>query len=69
MIREKKFSPAGAEIVGALTEFHDALKEGYLAVEKNFTVRTVEFQLASQSYTGKEPEQPHDETHLITVDV
>ncbi len=56
MMRDEKLSPAGAEIVGALTEFRDALREGSRAVEKKFTVRTVELKLEPQLYSGKEVE-------------
>jgi putative transcriptional regulator len=56
MMRDEKLSPAGAEIVGALTEFRDALREGSRAVAKKFTVRTVELKVKPQLYSGKDVE-------------
>jgi putative transcriptional regulator len=56
MMRDEKLSPAGAEIVGALTEFRDALREGSRAVAKKFTVRTVELKLETPLYSGKDVE-------------
>jgi hypothetical protein len=42
MSGQRRLTPAGAEIVEALTEFYEALKQGPEAVAKRFTVRTVE---------------------------
>ncbi len=45
----------GAEIVDALTEFHDTLKDGGLdAVAKRYTVRTVELDLEPSDYSGED---------------
>ncbi len=41
MIEEQQLTPPGAEIVEALTEFYETLKQGPDAVAKRFTVRTV----------------------------
>lgn len=38
----KRLTPAGAEIVEALTEFYEALERGPEGVAKRFTVRTIE---------------------------
>lgn len=52
---EKELTPAGAEIVGALTEFYNTLKEGGSdAVTRRFTVRTVELDLEPRVYTGED---------------
>ena len=57
MMREKKLSTAGAEIVGALAEFRDTLEEGPEAVERKYTVRTVELKLEPRTYTGQDVER------------
>lgn len=41
MSKQERLTPAGAEIVEALTEFYEVLKQGPEAVAKRFTVRTV----------------------------
>jgi putative transcriptional regulator len=54
MIEQNTLSPAGAEIVGALTEFYQALEEGSGSVAKKFTIRTVELKLEPHSYEGQD---------------
>lgn len=49
MAGPKRLSSAGAKIVGGLTEFRDALKEG-AKIDERFTVRTVELDLHPHSY-------------------
>jgi putative transcriptional regulator len=56
MRRDETLSQAGAEIVGALTEFRDTLREGSRAVERKYTVRTVELKLEPHVYSGKDVE-------------
>ncbi len=56
MMRDETLSRAGAEIVGALTEFRDTLREGSRAVEKKYTVRTVKLKLEPQVYSRKDVE-------------
>ena len=60
MKKTEQLTPAGAEIVGALTEFYEALKEGSEAVTKRFTVRTVELNLKPRSYTGEDVRRVRD---------
>jgi putative transcriptional regulator len=51
----KELTRAGAEIVGALTEFYKTLKEGGAeVVTRRFTVRTVELDLEPRVYTGED---------------
>jgi putative transcriptional regulator len=50
----ERLTPAGAEIVEALTEFYETLKQGPEAVAKRFTVRTVELDLTPRTYTADE---------------
>jgi len=49
MAGPKRLSSAGAKILGGLTEFRDALKEG-VKIDERFTVRTVELDLHPRSY-------------------
>ena len=52
---KRGLSPNGAEIVDALTESHDTLKEGGAeAVAKRYTVRTVKLDLDPRCYTGED---------------
>jgi putative transcriptional regulator len=51
MKKDAQLSPAGAEIVGALNGFLDAIREGGEIAER-FTVRTVELNLEPRVYTG-----------------
>ncbi len=51
MKKEAQLSAAGAEIVGALEGFLDALRGGGDIAER-FTVRTVELNLSPRVYTG-----------------
>jgi putative transcriptional regulator len=60
MKKREELTPAGAEIVEALTEFYEALKGGPEAVTKRFTVRTVELDLKPRSYTGEEVKKVRD---------
>jgi putative transcriptional regulator len=60
MKKTETLTPAGAEIVAALTEFYEALKEGSEAVTKRFTVRTVELDLKPRTYTGEEVKKVRD---------
>ncbi len=50
MKKDKGFSSADLEILGALTEFKDALKSG--TIEKKLTIRTVELDLEPNPYTA-----------------
>ena len=52
MKKDEKFSPAGLEIIAALTEFRDALKNG--EVEKKFTIRTVRLDLKPRPYAARD---------------
>lgn len=54
MSNKKRLTPAGAEIVEALTEFYEVLKQGPEAVTKRFTVRTVELDLTPRTCTAEE---------------
>jgi putative transcriptional regulator len=60
MSKREHLTPAGAEIVGALTEFYEALQEGPAAVAKRFTARTIEFDLKPRTYAGKDVEKVRD---------
>jgi putative transcriptional regulator len=60
MTKETKLSPAGAEIVGALTEFYDALGEGCEAVAKKFTVRDIELNLEPRTYGSEDVKRVRD---------
>ncbi len=51
--RTPTFSPAGAEIIGALTEFRDALR-AKVPLEQKFTVRTVELDLRPRAYRAED---------------
>ncbi len=54
-MRNKELTRNGAEIVGALTEFLDVLKEGGSeAVARRYTVRTVELNLEPRNYTSQD---------------
>lgn len=54
-MRDDGLTRTGAEIVGALTEFYEVLKEGGSeAVAHRFTVRTVELNLEPRTYTGED---------------
>jgi putative transcriptional regulator len=64
MKRQSKLTPAGAEIVGALTEFYETLKEGSDAVARRFTVRTVELDLKPRVYHGKDVKAVRDQLGL-----
>lgn len=51
----KRLTPAGSEIVGALSDFYNTLKEGGgEAVARRFTVRTVELDLEPRNYNGED---------------
>jgi putative transcriptional regulator len=60
MSKHERLTPAGAEIVEALTEFYEVLKRGPEAVAKRFTVRTVELDLTPRPYTGEEVKRVRD---------
>jgi putative transcriptional regulator len=60
MTKDEGLTPAGAEIVEALTEFYETLKQGPDAVAKRYTVRTVEFDLKPRIYTGEEVKRVRD---------
>jgi putative transcriptional regulator len=60
MNHRERLTPAGAEIVDALTEFYEALKQGPEAVTKRFTVRTVELDLTPRTYTAEEVKNVRD---------
>src|SRR5271157_4385224 len=52
-MKKQELTRAGSEIVSALTEFYEALRDGGCeAVAERFTVRTVELNLEPRSYTG-----------------
>jgi putative transcriptional regulator len=54
-MRNEELTRNGAEIVDALTEFYEVLKEGGCeAVAQRFTVRTVELNLEPRTYTGED---------------
>ena len=53
MNRDNELSPLGAEIVGALTEFRDALANG-TPIEKQFTIRTVRLNLRPSVYGAED---------------
>jgi putative transcriptional regulator len=53
MKKDTQLSAAGAEIVGALNGFLDAIREGGEIAER-FTVRTVELNLEPRVYTGED---------------
>jgi putative transcriptional regulator len=60
-MKKTGLTAAGAEIVNALTEFHETLKEGGAeAVAKRYTVRTVELDLEPRSFTGEEVRKVRD---------
>jgi DNA-binding transcriptional regulator YiaG len=52
MKKDKGFSPAGLEIIAALTEFSEALKSG--EPEKKLTIRTVRLDLEPAPYTAND---------------
>lgn len=54
MSKQERLTPAGVEIVEALTEFYETLKQGPEAVAKRFTVRTVGLDVKPREYTGEE---------------
>src|SRR4051812_8006445 len=60
MTNEERLTLAGAEIVEALTEFYEALKQGPAEVTKRFTVRTIELDLKSRIYSGEEVKKVRD---------
>ena len=60
MNNKERLTPAGAEIVEALTEFYEALKQGPEAVTRRFTVRTVELDLKPRTYTAAEVKNVRD---------
>ena len=60
MNNREQLTPVGAEIVEALTEFYETLKQGPDAVAKRFTVRTVELDLKPSTYTGEEVKKVRD---------
>ena len=47
------YSPAGAEIIGALSEFRDAVK-AKTPIDQKFTVRTVELDLQPRPYGAED---------------
>jgi len=51
MNKDTQLSPAGAEIVEALTGFLDAVREGG-AITERFTVRTLDLNLKPRTYSG-----------------
>ncbi len=51
--RTPTFSAAGAEIIGALTEFRDALR-AKVPLDQKFTVRTVELDLRPHAYGAED---------------
>jgi hypothetical protein len=53
MIEEEQLTPMGAEIVEALTEFYETLKQGSEEVAERFTVRTVEWDLKPRTDSGE----------------
>jgi putative transcriptional regulator len=53
MKKDAQLSAAGAEIVGALNGFLDAIREGGEIAER-FTVRTVELNLEPRVYSGED---------------
>ena len=53
------YSPAGAEIIGALSEFRDAIR-AKIPIEQKFTVRTVELDLEARVRGGRRPEDEGD---------
>ena len=58
MNKQERLSPAGAEIVEALTEFYETLKQGPEAIAKRFAVRTVDLDLKLPVDTGDEGDRP-----------
>jgi putative transcriptional regulator len=60
MKKTGQLTPAGAEVVEALSEFYEALEEGPEAVTRRFTVRTVELDPKPRSYTGGEVKRVRD---------
>jgi putative transcriptional regulator len=53
MSKNKGFSSAELEIIGALTEFRDALKSDG-PIEKKLTIRTVELDLSPHTYAAED---------------
>ena len=53
MSQDKPFTSLGEELIGALTEFRDALASGE-PIETRFTVRTVELNLQPRLYDAAE---------------
>jgi DNA-binding transcriptional regulator YiaG len=54
-MNDETLTPAGSEIVGALTEFYDTLRAGgEEAVAKRYTIRDVKLDLKPSRYTGEE---------------
>ena len=54
-MRNRRLTRNSEEIVEALTEFYEVLKEGGSeAVARKFTVRTVELDLEPRTYTGED---------------
>jgi putative transcriptional regulator len=60
MNKRERLTPAGAEIVEALTEFYETLKQGPEVVAKRFTVRTVDLDVTPRAYTGEEVKKVRD---------
>lgn len=56
-------TPKGAKIVGALTEFRDALKGG-VRIDDRFTVRTVELDLRPRLYTAEDVKRVREQLNL-----
>src|SRR5262245_4584327 len=63
MNEPERLTPSGAEIVEALTEFYEAIKQGPEALAKRFPARTVEWDLeprrCEQTRTRPISRQPH----------
>jgi putative transcriptional regulator len=60
MSKQERLTPAGAEIVEALTEFYEVLKQGPEAIAKRFTVRTVGLDVKPRAYTREEVTEVRD---------
>jgi hypothetical protein len=62
MSKQERLSPAGAEIVEALTEFYQALEQGPETIANRFTVRTGGLDVKPREYTGEKVKEIRDMT-------
>ena len=71
MNEPERLTPAGAEIVEALTEFYEAIKQGPEAVVARFTIRTVnsEQEPGADAIGESGPVEPRDAGKIVPLGV